>query len=129
MESTSTYHLNQNTTLTIGTIILPQLTDVPDGIISLEKAKEYNLYEGVFDEWKKNFEIASIYFISVDMQIFVLIESSLFPGAYETSTPYGGPLMDWRWRSYIDVSSPMEWRNGCRIHKPSEKNSIIWPWS
>ena len=100
-------------TLTIGTILLPQR--VPYGIISLEKAKEYNLYEGVFDEWKKNFEIENIYFISVDMQIFVLIESSLFP--------------DRRWRSYIDVSSPMEWRNGSRIHKPSEKNSIIWPWS
>ena len=117
MKSTSTYQLNQNMTLTIGTIILPQPMNVPwwHRKISLEKAKEYNLYEGVFDEWKKKFEIESIYFISVDMQFFVLIASSMFP--------------DWRWRLYIDVSYPMEWRNGCRIHKPSEKISLIWPWS
>ena len=114
MKSISTYQLNQNRTLTIGTILLTQL-NLPNGIISLEESKEYNLYEGVFEEWSKNFEIENIYFISVDTQIYVFIESTIFPY--------------WRWRSYIDVSYPTEWSNDCRIHNPSQKTSIIWPWS
>jgi len=112
MKSMSTYQLAENSTLTIGTVIPSQLGNISNGIISLENAKEYDLYEGVIDEFGKHFNINKIYFISVDMNIFVFIESNIFPY--------------WRWRSSMDLSYPMEWRNGCRIHKPTEKNSIIW---
>ena len=115
MKSISTYQLNQNLTLTIGIVILTQLIKVPNGIISLEDAKEYNLYEGIIDEWSKYFNIENIYFISLNMQIFAFIESTLFPY--------------WRYRSFMDVSYPMEWRNGFKIQKPNERTSTIWPWS
>ena len=114
MKAISTYQLNQNLTLTIG-ILITQLIDIPNGLISVEDAKEYNLYEGVIDEWGKHFNIVNIHFISMDMQVFVFIESTLFPY--------------WRYRSFMDVSYPMEWRNGFKIQKPSEVTSIIWPWS
>ena len=45
MKSISTYKLNQNVTLTIG--ILSRQLNLPNGIISLEEAQEYNLYEGI----------------------------------------------------------------------------------
>ena len=115
MKSISTYQLNRNLTLTIGIVILTQLIKIPNGIISLEDAKEYNLYEGIIDEWSKYFNIENIYFISLNMQIFAFIESTLFPY--------------WRYRSFMDVSYPMEWRNGFKIQKPNEVTSIIWPWS
>ena len=115
MKSISTYQLNRNLTLTIGIVILTQLIKVPNGIISLEDAKEYNLYEGIIDEWSKYFNIENIYFISLNMQIFAFIESTLFPY--------------WRYRSFMDVSYPMEWRNGFKIQKPNERTSTIWPWS
>ena len=111
MQSISTYRLNQNVTLTIG--ILSRQLNLPNGIISLEDAQEYNLYEGVIDEWSKHFNIENIHFISVDMQVFVFIESTIFPY--------------WRYRSFMDVSYPMEWRNGFKIQKPNEVTSIIWP--
>ena len=113
MKSISTYKLNHNVTLTIG--ILSRQLNLPNGIISLEDAQENNLYEGVIDEWSKHFNIENIHFISVDMQIFVFIESTIFPY--------------WRYRSFMDVSYPMEWRNGFKIQKPNERTSTIWPWS
>ena len=64
------------------------------------------------DEFKEHFGIESIIFISVDLNIFVLIESTIFPF--------------WRWRSLMDKPSPMEWRNGLRILKPDEATSIQW---
>ena len=115
MKSISTYQLNQNLTLTIGILSLDQPLNLPDGMISLENAKRHNLYAGVIDEWTKHFNIENIHFISVDMEIYAFIESTIFPF--------------WRWRSYVDVSHPTEWRNNCRIHKPHDKTSIIWPWS
>ena len=45
MKSISTYKLNHNVTLTIG--ILSRQLNLPNGIISLEEAQEYNLYEGI----------------------------------------------------------------------------------
>ena len=113
MKSVSTYQLNQNLTLTIGIVVVTQLINIPNGLISVEDTKEYNLYEGVIDEWSKHFNIENIYFISVDMQIFVFIESTIFPY--------------WRYRSFMSVSLPMEWRNGCKIYKPNEATSTIWP--
>ena len=115
MKSVSTYKLNQNLTLTIGILSCDHPLDLPNGIVSLEDAQEYNLYEGVIDEWSKHFNIENIHFISVDLQIFVLIESTIFPY--------------WRYRSFMDILYPMEWRNGCKIQKPSKTTSIIWPWS
>ena len=115
MKSISTYQLNQSLTLTIGIVILTQLIKIPNGIISLEDAKEYNLYEGIIDDWSKYFNIENIHFISLNMQVFVFIESTIFPY--------------WRHRSFMDVSYPMEWRNGFKIQKPNEVTSIIWPWS
>ena len=115
MKSISTYKLNQNSTLTIGKVLTTQLIDIPNGLISVEHAKEYNLYEGVIDEWSKHFNLENIHFISMDMEIFVFIETNIFPS--------------WRYRSFMDVLYPMEWRNGCKIHKPSKATSIIWPWS
>ena len=61
MQSISTYRLNQNVTLTIG--ILSRQLNLLNGIISLEDAQEYNLYEGVIDEWSKHFNIENIHFI------------------------------------------------------------------
>jgi len=54
--------------------------------------------------------VEKVYFISVDIEVFVFIESTIFP--------------HWRWRS--SMAFPMEWNNGCKILKPTEKTSIIW---
>ena len=115
MKSVSTYQLNQNLTLTIGIVVVTQLINIPNGLISVEDAKGYSLYEGVIEEWRKHFNIENIQFISVDKQVFVLIESTIFPY--------------WRYRSFMDKSYPMEWRNGFKIKKPNEATSIIWLWS
>ena len=115
MKCISTYQLNQNLTLTIGIVVVAQLINIPNGLISVEDAKGYSLYEGVIDEWSKQFNIENIQFISVDKQVFVLIESTIFPY--------------WRYRSFMDKSYPMEWRNGFKIKKPNEAISIIWLWS
>ena len=51
-------------------------------------------------------------FIPVGVQTCDFIEPTVFPY--------------WRYRSFMDVSRPMIWRNGRKIIKPSEVGSTIW---
>ena len=46
MSSISVYKFNQNSSLTIGIVSNHQPLDLPNGIISLENAEQYNLYQG-----------------------------------------------------------------------------------
>ena len=48
MSSISVYKVSQNSSLTIGTVSLKQPHDLPNGIISLENAQLYNLYQGLY---------------------------------------------------------------------------------
>ena len=50
--------------------------------------------------------------IPVGVQTYDFIEPTAFPF--------------WRYRSFMDVSRPMIWRNGRKIIKPTEVASIIW---
>ena len=50
--------------------------------------------------------------IPVGVQTCDFIEPTVFPY--------------WRYRSFMDVSRPMIWRNGRKIIKPSEVTSTIW---
>ena len=70
---------------------------------------------GVNDEWSKHFGIENIQFISVDLKIFVFIESTVFPY--------------WRWRSLMHEAFAKQWKNGYRIYQPNQTTSTVWPWS
>ena len=69
--------------------------------------------EGVIDDWSKHFDIKNIQFISVDLKIFVLIESTIFPY--------------WRWRSLMNEAFAMHWKNGYRSYQPNQSTSTVWP--
>ena len=52
--------------------------------------------------------------------------SSLIPVGVQTCDLIEPVFPYWRYRSFMDVSRPMIWRNGRKIIKPSEVTSTIW---
>lgn len=103
---TGTYELSKELSLTIGINILTKPLNLSNGFISLENAGQLDIHLGR-NQWKQ-FGIENIYFVKVDLKIYVFIESTLFP--------------HWRWKSLMNP----KWRNGGRIVNPLEKSSIIW---
>ena len=106
--SISTYQLNRELSLTVGTLILTKPLNLSNGLITIEDADKLGIH--LETNQLRQFDIVKISLVIFDLKIYVLIESTLFPY--------------WRWRSLMNSNSG--WQNGCRIVNPSETTSLIW---
>lgn len=108
LNSIFAYQLSEKLSLSIGTIILTKPLNLPNGFITPDDADKLGFH--LRTNLGKQSGIENIYFVTVNLKIYVLIESTLFP--------------HWRWKSLM--TPYQKWRNGCRIVNPIGKTTIIW---